>query len=125
MIQGTTVKAKGPWFDLITETAYMELGDDLAVAFGPGEVEACMVRGGSLPAEKAWSGEDYTFTPMKDMAGGRELLMFGLMNDYVGYFVLPNDIANFVLFENEELNQPGRDAFELLLEAFAQAVKGP
>lgn len=125
MIQSTAVRhAVGPWFDIVTETAYMELGDDLAVAFGPGEVEACMLLGGEMPAAKAWSGRAYTFTPMKDMVGGRKLLMFGLMNDYVGYFVLPNDIVNLVLFENEEINLPGEKAFELLLQAFAQVVEG-
>ena len=126
MIQSTTVRshAVGPWFDIVTETAYMELGKDLAVAFGPGEVEACMLLGGSMPASKAWSGKEYTFTPMKDMVGGRKLLMFGLMNDYAGYFVLPNDIANIVMFENEEINLPGEKAFELLLQAFGQAVEG-
>ena len=126
MIQSTAVRSNivGPWFDIVTETAYMELGDDLAVAFGPGEVEACMLLGGSMPAEKAWSGKEYTFTPMKDMVGGRKLLMFGLMNDYVGYFVLPNDIVNLVLFENEEINLPGEKAFELMLKAFEQTVKG-
>jgi len=126
MIESTTVRSHvvGPWFDIVTETAYMELGEDLAVAFGPGEVEACMLLGGSMPAEKAWSGRDYTFTPMVDMVGGRKLLMFGLINDYAGYFVLPNDIVNLVLFENEEINLPGKQAFELLLQAFEQAVKG-
>jgi len=58
------------------------------------------------------------------MVGGRKLLMFGLMNDYVGYFVLPNDIVNLVLFENEEINLPGEKAFELMLKAFEQTVKG-
>jgi len=112
----------GPDLDLLTETGYMELGGNLAVAFGPGEIDPTLVYGGTLSAQDAYQGWEYEFTPMKVMVGGRKLLMFGIMNDHSGYYILPNDIHNFVLFENEEINAASTKAALLLLEAFARVT---
>jgi len=112
----------GPSLDLLAETGYMELGENLAVAFGPGEIDPTLVYGGVLGADEAWRGWEYQFTPMVDMVGGRKLLLFGLMNDHSGYYILPNDIRQFVLFENEEINAASTRAAPLLLEAFAQVT---
>jgi len=112
----------GPSLDLLTETGYMELGDNLAIAFGPGEIDPTLVYGGEFTAQEAWRGWEYKFTPMKAMVGSRKLLMFGLMNDHSGYYILPNDIRQFVLFENEEINAASTKAAPLLLEAFARAA---
>jgi len=114
----------GPAIDIITETGYMELGRDLAVAFAPGELEPCLAFGGSLSAAQAWSGRDFEFTPMKDQVrGGRKLLVFGIMNDHSGYYLLPNDIHSFVLFGNEEINTVGIHASEKLLGAFGELME--
>jgi len=111
----------GPALDLVTETAYMEIGRDLAVMFAPGEMEPCLAFGGGLTAEEAWNGKEYKFTPMKDQVrGNRKLLVFGIINDHSGYYLLPNDILNFVLFGNEEVNTAGTKGSELLLKAFGE-----
>ena len=115
----------GPAMDLITETGYMELGDKLAVAFAPGEAEPALFFGGGLPAAQAYTGEAFTFTPIKDMVrGGRKLLVFGIMNDRPGYCMLPNDIHYFVEFENEEVNASSTKAAPALLAAFEDLTRG-
>jgi hypothetical protein len=120
-VQCTVVKRHkiGSGLDLITETGYMELGGDLAVGFGPGELDPILYLGGASPAAEAYTGEDFLFTPMKDMVrGGRKFLMFGLMNDRSFYYLAPNDIQNFIRFGNEELNCTSALAAPRLLEAF-------
>jgi len=113
----------GPAVSLVTETGYMEIGKDLAVAFGPGEIEPCLAFGGGLTAEEAWTGKEFVFTPMKDQVrGDRKLLVFGIMNDHSGYYLLPNDIHSFVLFGNEEINTAGTKGSELLLKAFGELM---
>jgi len=110
----------GPAMDLITEAGYMELGDKLAVAFAPGEIEPALAFGGGLSAAEACTGREFIFTPMQGMVrGGRELLVFGIMNDRSGYYLLPNDIHPFVEFVNEEINASSTVAAQGLLEAFA------
>ena len=114
----------GPALDLVTETGYMELGKNLAVAFGPGEIEPCLAFGGGLTAAEAFTGKEFKFTPMKDQVrNGRKLLVFGIMNDHSGYYLLPNDIQSFVLFGNEEVNTAGTQGSEKLLEAFGALMK--
>jgi hypothetical protein len=108
-----------PELDLVTETGYMELGEDLAVAFAPGEIDPILAYGGALKAAEAWTGEDFPFTPMRDMVRGkRELMVFGILNDHSGYYLVPNDIHSFVLFGNEEVNTASTKAAPALLEAF-------
>ena len=121
MIESTGVRRHrfGPDMDLITEVGYMELGGTLAVAFIPGEICPVIYLGGASPAAESFTGEDFIFTPMKDMVRGeRKFLAFTLMNDHSGYILAPNDIQNFVLFGNEEINQASVHAAELLLDAF-------
>jgi len=121
MVDSTGVKRGwiGPGMDLITETGYMELGDSLAVALAPGEIDPILYLGGASPAAEAFTGKDFLFTPMKDMVrGGRKFLMFGVMNDHSGYILPPNDIQNFALFGNEELNCASAKSAQCLLEAF-------
>ena len=113
----------GPAMDLVTETGYMELGKDLAVMFAPGEMDPPLAFGGGLTAEEAWNGKVFEFTPMKDQVrGSRKLLVFGIMNDHSGYYLLPNDIQNFVLFGNEEINTAGTQGSERLLGAFGELM---
>jgi len=115
----------GPAMDLITETAYMELGRNLAVAFAPGEMDPCLAFGGGLTAQEAFTGKEFKFTPMKDnVRGSRKLLVFGIINDHSGYYLLPNDIQSFVLFGNEEINTAGTQGSEKLLEAYAAILAG-
>jgi len=113
----------GPAMDLVTETGYMELGKNLAVMFAPGEMDPPLAFGGGLTAAEAWNGKVFEFTPMKDLVrGNRKLLVFGITNDHSGYYLLPNDIQNFVLFGNEEINTAGTKGSERLLKAFGELM---
>lgn len=107
-----------------TEIAYMELGGKIAVALVPGELEPALAYGGGLSAEESYTGKAFDFTPLADMAGDCELLVFGLTNDQVGYILLPNDIAHFLVFGNEELNASGSQLAEKTLEAFQALIGG-
>jgi len=127
MIEAESVRRfpVGPAVDLISETGYMEIGKNLAVMFAPGEMEPCLAFGGGLTAEEAFAGKEFVFTPMKDQVrGNRKLLVFGIMNDHSGYYLLPNDTQNFVLFGNEEINTAGTKGSERLLEAFGAIMQG-
>ncbi|MCL2301421.1 MAG: hypothetical protein FWC27_14860 [Firmicutes bacterium] len=106
--------------EIKTELGYAEFGTSLAAALIPGELEAALAfgDGAGLPAAKAWRGTGWTYTPLQSMAGGRELMVFGLTNDMTGYMPLPNDIHHFVLFENEEINCASSDAAPLVLANF-------
>lgn len=76
---------------VVSEIGYMEIGTDLAVALVPGELEASIAFGGGLTADDAWRGEDWQYDSIQKMVGDRELLVFGLCNDQMGYIVPTND----------------------------------
>ena len=125
VIDSTAVKRDifGYGLDLWTETGYMELGDALAVAFAPGELEAALAFGGGMDAEEAWRGYTWEFTSMQEtVPAGRRLLVFGIMNDHSGYMLLPNDIYHFIMFGNEEINMAGEQAGPSVLAAFQALV---
>jgi len=127
MVETTAVRRNliGVGMYIVTETAYMELGANLAVVFAPGEVCPAVMFGPSIPSEIAYSGRDFEFTPLADMArGGRHTIMFGLMNDHSGYYQLPNDIMHFVQFGNEEINQSSDQAAERLLSTMEALIAG-
>ncbi|MCL2195291.1 MAG: hypothetical protein FWB76_05005 [Oscillospiraceae bacterium] len=127
MVETTTVRRNliGVGVDIVTETAYMELGMDLAVVFGPGEICPAVLLGPSLPGYIAYSGRDFEFTPLAEMArNGRRTIMFGIINDHSGYYQLPNDSMHFVRFGNEEINQSSTFASERLLGAMEALIAG-
>ncbi len=76
---------------VVSEIGYMEIGTDLAVALVPGELEASIAFGGGLGKEDAWRGEDWKYDSIQTLVGDRELLVFGLCNDQIGYIVPTND----------------------------------
>ena len=76
---------------VVSEIGYMEIGTDLAVALVPGELEASIAFGGGLGKDDAWRGEDWKYYSIQTLVGDRELLVFGLCNDQVGYIVPTND----------------------------------
>ena len=76
---------------VVSEIGYMEIGTDLAVALVPGELEASIAFGGGLTKDEAWRGEDWKYDSIQTLVGDRELLVFGLCNDQVGYIVPTND----------------------------------
>lgn len=76
---------------VVSEIGYMEIGTDLAVALVPGELEASIAFGGGLGKDDAWRGEDWKYDSIQTLVGERELLVFGLCNDQIGYIVPTND----------------------------------
>ncbi|MDR2687414.1 MAG: hypothetical protein LBB75_06650, partial [Oscillospiraceae bacterium] len=116
---GRKTNLTGTEMELKTEIGYMELGGKIAVAMVPGEMEPALARDGSgLAKDLSYRREEWTFKPMKDYTGGLPLIVFGLTNDQVGYMPLPNDIAHFVVFGNEEVNTASTQAAPLTLAAF-------
>lgn len=108
---------------LKTEIGYMELGGKVAVALVPGELEPALAfdeTGVGLPAAESYRREAFIFEPMCSMVGPgiEHFLVFGLTNDQVGYMLLPNDIAHFVMFGNEEVNMSSTQVARLTLAAF-------
>ncbi len=126
MITSTASKSGcfGLGMNLWTEVGYMEIGNDLAVTIVPSEIDPALAFGGGLKAADAWTSKDWAFTPMQDTVGtSRKLIVFGLTNDQAGYTIMPNDIHQFILFQNEEINAASKEAAPNLLKAFADLVK--
>jgi len=70
---------------------YFEIGA-LHILTVPGEMFPELAYGGYLPEEEASSGSpDQNPTPLLEIAGDPELVMFGLGNDELGYIIPPND----------------------------------
>jgi len=109
----------GTRVELLTEIGYVEFGTSLAAALVPGEIDGSLAFGGQLSPEEAWNGWTWEFTPLREMVPDKKLLVFGCTNDLTGYMIQPNDISQFIVFENEEINMSCRQAAERILEEFA------
>ncbi len=77
---------------ILTELTYMEIGD-LNLLFLPGELFPELVYGGALGAEASATGLGPEANPptLCDIAGDKDLLVFGLAGDEIGYVIPPND----------------------------------
>lgn len=84
---------------LRSEMTYLELGDKKMVLV-PGEMFQQTVYGGYDSAENSATGEgpEINPTPLGEIAGDPDLLVFGVTNDFTGYVVAPND---FVLHKTQ------------------------
>lgn len=114
--------AKDTDVDVITEIGYMELGDDLAVALIPGELEPAIAYGGALDASTSYRNEDWEYPSMQEIVGDRELLVFGLTNDQVGYILTDNDYSSIISGVNEEIVATGDEAGSKTITAFEELV---
>lgn len=95
---------------LLTEMVYIKLGTQQILML-PGEPFPEVVYGGAAPAESSATGKgtDINPTPLIDIVGDKELLVFGVTNDMTGYCVTPND---FVLHKTQPYIEQGRDVFD-------------
>ena len=77
---------------LKTEMTYFEI-DSLKMLLLPGEIFPELVYGGYMSAEESAEGKvpEINPTPLTEIAGDKNLLVFGLSNDEIGYIVTPND----------------------------------
>lgn len=92
---------------LKTEMTYIKLGNQQILLI-PGEAFPEIVYGGYSTAEESATGlpPEINPTPLVDIAGDKNLLVFGVTNDMTGYMVPPND---FVLHETQPYLNNGKD----------------
>ncbi len=91
---------------LKTALNYFEIGD-VRILTVPGEMFPELAYGGYLSEDIASGGSpDQNPTPLLEIAGDSELLMFGLGDDELGYIIPPND---FFLDEKRPYFADGRD----------------
>lgn len=95
---------------LKTEMTYIYLGDQKILLL-PGESFPETVYGGYASAEESATGKgpEINSTPLIEIAGDDDLLVFGVTNDMTGYVVAPND---FVLHKTQAYLSNGRDRFD-------------
>lgn len=109
--------------EILTEIGYLELGTDLAIALVPGELEAAIAYGGCLQGADSWTGEDFDYPSMQEVVGtDKKLLVFGLMNDQVGYILPDNEFKSLLAGENEEIVASGNKAGSATITAFMELV---
>lgn len=105
--------------EILTEIGYLEMGTDLAIVLVPGELEAAIAFGGCLGAEESWTYEDFAYPSMQEVVGeDKKLIVFGLMNDQVGYILPDNEFKSLLAGENEEIVAAGNRAGSSTIEAF-------
>ncbi|MBR6531839.1 MAG: hypothetical protein IKT61_04995, partial [Clostridia bacterium] len=110
--------------EIYTEIGYLELGTDLAIALVPGELEAAIAYGGCLQGADSWTGEDFDYPSMQEVVGtDKKLLVFGLMNDQVGYILPDNEFKSLLAGENEEIVASGNKAGSATITAFIELVE--
>jgi len=78
----------------LTEVGWLELGGEATIALMPGEITPGMAwGGGDTLAERAIRMRD--FGPTLSEIAGRDVLVFGLCNDELGYVIPDNDYIMF------------------------------
>ncbi len=113
------IKRSGTDYYITTEIAYMEMGEDIKIAFVPGEVCTDLIYGGaSLTAEGSFSGKDFSGKTLTDIFG-EDLIVFGLANDAIGYIIPDNDYAMALAFGHyHETLSMGDKTATILAEAY-------
>jgi len=66
---------------------------DFRALFLPGEIYPELVYGGYLSATESAEGKSPSENPLPltEIAGDKDIVIFGLSNDEIGYIVTPND----------------------------------
>lgn len=110
--------------EVATELGYLEIGTKLAVAIIPGELEPAIAYGGYLDADHSWTGTDFDYPSLQDIVGtDKELLVFGLMNDQIGYILEDNDYSSILSGVNEEIVATGNVAGSTTINAFKELME--
>ncbi|MCL2301484.1 MAG: hypothetical protein FWC27_15175 [Firmicutes bacterium] len=119
-----------------TEMNYMTIGD-VHILMVPGELFPELAYGGYLEADvAAVGGPELNPPPLREIAGDPELIIFGLANDELGYFIPPNDFLldeelPFLVKTNdhggrrhyEETNSSGPKLAHALADNFKQMLR--
>lgn len=122
LVTNLAVKS-GTNMEVITEIGYMELGSKIAVAIIPGELEPAIAYGGCLGASDSYRNGYWNYPSMQDVVGkDRDLLVFGLTNDQIGYILSDNDYSSIVSGVNEEIVATGDKAGSSTITAFENMI---
>lgn len=83
----------------VTEVGLFELGGGLVrAALIPGELEPAVLSGSdAVTAEASFSGEAFAPKTLADASSDENLVVFGLMNDEIGYIIPDNDFCMMFL----------------------------
>lgn len=111
-------------YEVISEIGYMEIGTDIAVILCPGEIAAELVYGGCLSADKSWTGEDWTYGYIGDMTDKETVIVFGIINDQIGYIIPSNDYMALLEPSNKslELVSTGNITAPAMVEDYAELI---
>ena len=92
---------------LLTEMTYIKLGTQQIILL-PGEPFPEVIYGGAAEADKSATGKgtDINPTPVIDVVGDKDLLVYAVSNDMTGYCVPPND---YILHPTQAYVEQGRD----------------
>ncbi len=95
---------------LLTEMVYIKLGTQQILML-PGEPFPEVIYGGTAEADKSATGKgpEINPTPVIDVVGDKDLLVYAVSNDMTGYCVPPND---FILHETQAYIEQGKDVFD-------------
>lgn len=119
-----SVVAADDHYEVSTEIGYMEIGTDIAVVLCPGEIAAELIYGGCLPAARAWTGTDWALAPTVDEVDGKTLIVFGLINDQIGYIIPDNDYMALLEPSNKslELVSTGNVTASSMVQDYAELI---
>lgn len=119
-----TVVKNGEDFEVATEIGYMELGTHIAVMLVPGEAAAELFYGGCLGADKSWTGTEWEKAPLTEAVDGKELIVFGIINDQIGYIIPDNDYMALLEPSNKslELVATGNHTASAMVEDFEELI---
>lgn len=120
-ILGAVVVKDGQDYTLVSEVGYMELGNEVAVFFAPGEFEPGIFFGNVTKPEDSWDGESWDYPALKDVTGVDNVLVFGLANDQAGYVLADNEYHSLI-GENEEVNAISKKSGSTFAKAFIELV---
>lgn len=108
-------------YQMITEIGYMELGNSVAIFLCPGEFEPALIYGGPESGDASWSGDEWSYEPLKNFTSCENVMVYGLCNDQAGYVLRDNEYHS-MFSENEEINVICDTAGSTFAEAFEALV---
>lgn len=101
LVNNTILKDRNGRYQTVTEIGYLEIGHTVGIAMMPGELSPDLVTGlAGATAEGSFSGQPFPLPSMNAVAG-KDLLVFGLANDAVGYILPDNDYC-MLFFDDVE-----------------------
>lgn len=108
-------------YQMVTEIGYMELGKEVAIFLCPGEFEPALIYGGPASGDASWSGEEWTYEPVKDFTSCENVMVYGVCNDQAGYVLRDNEYHS-MFTENEEINVICDTAGSTFVLAFEELI---